>query len=101
MGLTNPQPRRQVAYGNYTGNDVDGRQITTGFKCAIVIILGNASTRAGVIVNPDDPANMTFAGGNWAGGTTLHATDGFVVYKTADVMNDVGLTYRYYAIQAT
>ena len=98
MGLTNPAgaaPR--IASGQYTGDDADNRQIVTGWQCSMVIIkrAANATQSA-----------MMLAGESWklndlttlAGGSGLHATDGFIVYTTGDSLNHVGVTYNYWAI---
>jgi len=86
---------REVADGNYAGNMGDDRQITTGFICSCVIIHSTNTVNAMMIPNRawsmEDCAIK-------AGGSELHATDGFTVYQTGDSLNETGFTYYYWAI---
>ena len=89
-----PPATRTIVSGTYAGNDTDNRQITTGFKCSLVILCQSLGATRIVIPTAlaidvsDGMADMTDA--------ELHATDGFVVDQTA--MNMSGVTYYYWAI---
>ncbi len=85
---------KSISTGSYAGDNSDDRQITVGFKCSLVLIWGSTSKNAQLI--PNAPARYDAAG--LAGGTNLHASDGFVVYSTTDSLNDSGDTYYYWAI---
>ncbi|GAI55708.1 unnamed protein product, partial [marine sediment metagenome] len=37
--INNPTKRRLLVTGTYTGDNGDNRQITTGFKCSLVICI--------------------------------------------------------------
>jgi len=94
-------PSLQVATGSYVGNDADDRQITTGFKCSLVIIITTDSTRRGVLI-PSATITDEQAGDN-ADDTAshyLHATDGFVVSKlgATNRLNLAATTYYYTAL---
>jgi len=88
---------RKVDTGSYTGDNADNRQITTGFKCSIAYVKRRANTTQNMIAH----ANESF---KWSdlttltGGSALHATDGFIVYKTTDNTNLTTVTYDYWAI---
>lgn len=98
MTLDNPiASKRRINTGTYAGDNNDNVQKVTGFKCALVIILGttdhSAIMTAGHVVD--------IAGGSVrAGGSGIHASDGFVVYHTADLLNSTGWSYYWYAIEA-
>lgn len=87
-----PKPK-QVATGTYTGNNANDRQITTGFKCSMVVVLSpDESYYTGIIlagfsIRLDSGAEQP---------NYLHASDGFNVYK--DYLNATGSVYTYWAI---
>lgn len=92
-----------VTTGSYTGNET-ARQITTGFKCSMVIVLSaedaNGSTAASWILLPSLTIRHSSGSTNdQANRLWLHATDGFSV-STATWGNDTGSTYYYWAIIA-
>lgn len=88
---------KSIATGSYTGNGADDRQITVGFKCSLVLIFATYAITK-VILIPNYQISIE-AALEVAGGTALHATDGFTVYQTADQMNDdFPVTYYYWAI---
>jgi len=87
---------RTIATGNYTGNDGNDRQITVGFKCSMVVILGDSESIHAVIV-PSRGCHID-DGFIFTGGTALHGTDGFVVSYTTDTMNAAPSVYYYWAI---
>lgn len=96
MPLNNPQRVRNVATGNYPGDNANDRQITTGFKCSFVMIQCDyAHTRWTMVPNrtvkdSDSAHNVS------ASDALLHADNGFVVDK--DDANLTGLTYWFWAI---
>jgi len=91
-------PSLQVATGSYVGNDADDRQITTGFKCSLVIIIG---TYQGIMI-PNATLTKTSATHfvDDVAAQYLHATDGFVVAKTTPTnsLNKNAVVYYYSAI---
>jgi len=93
MPIYNPSGKRIVT-GSYVGDNGDDRQIVTGFKCSAVIIFSGGVS---AILVPGI-AIMISNGAERTGGTALHATDGFVVYQTADSLNQGAVTYHYWAI---
>ncbi len=94
--LNNPsKPPKEIVTGSFAGDDGDNRQITTGFKCSLVI--ATADGAFGSILIPNQ-ANRIADNIVLTGGTQLHATDGFSVYQTGDNMNAAGKTYYWWAI---
>jgi len=87
---------RPIITGSYSGDDADDRQITTGMKCTRVCITQDGNAGNWVMIPGD--ARSGWTGALLAGGSELHATDGFTVYQTTDAINAVGQTYRYWAI---
>lgn len=93
---------KSIATGSYAGDSTDGRQITVGFKCSLVIIIGLDYAVRGVMI-PN--ATITDTNGvdnrDDTSSEYLHATDGFVVaYGGAGnvPLNVSGRTYYYWAI---
>ncbi len=79
----------KVATSSYTGDGSSGRQITVGFKCSLVIIIGpyDGAEQEWTLV-PGRTNSHSYGTSPWhrlqAGGTGgtyvyIHATDGFVV----------------------
>lgn len=74
----------QVATGSYTGDGTANRQITTGFKCSRVVIMGGRKSCQWEIIPDisfyhtalDTPLHCIDSAYSW-----LHASDGFVVNK--------------------
>ncbi len=87
-----------IATGTYTGNDGNNRQITTGFKCSLVILYSPWSTKVLAVMMPDGGAEVATAVFGMTGGSGLHATDGFVVYHTTDFINEDTIVTPYWAI---
>lgn len=89
--------------GTFTGNDADNRQVTTGFKCNLVIIHAtNDPTRTGYLISSTVTRNLRHldAGAYHTvlAGSNLHASDGFVVSKTSDELNWNAVVYSYFAM---
>ena len=99
MEVKNPKPseKRRIASGNYAGDNGDNRQITTGFKCAFVIVWEAGPNTAIMITDASFEIEDTTA---HSAGSALHATDGFVVSTATDVLNATGRTYYYFALEA-
>lgn len=102
-----PTVARTIVTGNYTGTGgVSARQITTGMKCTLVVIMagGNELHRQCVVLPGYSVGHQyTTSPGHTglASNVYLHASDGFVVGKgSADAMNVSGQIYRYWAISA-
>jgi len=94
--LDNPRiAKRRVAIGSYAGDDADDVQVVTGFKCCLVVILATGAHCA--IMVPGMAQNGTVA---LAGGTAIHATDGFVTFTTGDGVRTAGWTYYWMALEA-
>jgi len=109
MPLNNPGVSGpSIVTSNYTGNASDAiRQITTGFKCSLVIV-GSGSNPAledvGIVFGstiaihfrtPDNTLQLT-TGDNFL---VLHATDGFNVGGDVNNrLNESGKFYWYWAI---
>lgn len=103
MPLYNPGVvRRQIATGNYAGDNTEDRQITCGFKPTLVEIL---CLNQGAIITIGATLSRTAAGGaaehfEDLAAHYMHATDGFVVSLTASIsMNSVASTYYWWAIE--
>ena len=87
-----------VDQGTYAGNDANGRQITTGFECAFVIIMRPAAARAYMYYNSGESLQW-IGSSNSIGGDLIHASDGFIVNgATGFFNNSTGQTYHYFAI---
>lgn len=91
---------KSIATGNYTGNDGEDRQITTGFIPSLVIIITLAAGRLGILIpnatlagdQTNEPADDTAA-------HYMHASDGFVVSKTGTRnLNADTVVHYYFAI---
>ncbi len=96
---------RTIVTGTYTGNNGDTRQIATGMKCSMVIIIGTAAQAGNqwtLIPNACVSHNTTPRHDNDVDRTHLHATDGFVVDKDGPIgviaSNDDTVVYYYWAI---
>jgi len=96
----NPMAGKQTIAGTYTGDGSNDRQITTGFKCGMVILFDSETGMEYTwIVLP----TYTLQRGNTGTGaiTTdalLHASDGFVVDNA--LANRSTEVYQYWAIEA-
>lgn len=96
-----PPSTRTVATGSYTGNET-ARQITTGFKCSLVIVhtsSGTTGDESSVLI-PNITIGHTEATSKHETRTaqiSLHASDGFSL-SNSPVANDNGVTYYYWAI---
>ncbi|MBA7543925.1 hypothetical protein ES705_36269 [subsurface metagenome] len=98
MVLNNPRKSpMSIKTGSYTGDAGDDRQITTGFKCSLVVLI-NADYTVCAILIPGISYAVKTTPILLAGGTALHATDGFTVYHTTDLMNAGTKAYYYWAI---
>ncbi|MBA7691439.1 hypothetical protein ES703_99983 [subsurface metagenome] len=94
-------PGRAIATGSYTGDGgVAGRDIPTGFKCCLVILVdtttpsGNCFFLTPTTSLGNDPASDRFV---WV---HLHATDGFTVGDGgADDGNDDTHEFKWFAIE--
>jgi len=92
-----------VLTGSYTGNDTEGRQITTGFKCSRVTINSvPADDERGWELLPGATLIHNIAlyhHNNLSNNVYLHASDGFVVgdglFNNA---NRSGVAYYFWAI---
>lgn len=86
--------------GNYTGNQTV-RQITTGFKCSMVIILiaGVSDYYLAVLIPNLALAIKSAASSDRTAATHLHATDGFTLGDNSVLdMNTTDKVYYYWAI---
>ena len=88
-----------IATGTYTGDGTGPRQITTGFKCSLVVLLDSTTTSEYWLVIPNRLLYTTST--NVVTYLQLHATDGFSVQAGGgssawgNVLNNV---YYYWAI---
>lgn len=90
------QTARRVATGMYSGNDGSNRQISTGFKCSLVIIHCPTSATRRIII-PDLTIKDDSSAHNLATvDAVLHATDGFEVDHPSS--NQTGRDYYWWAI---
>jgi len=87
--------------GNYTGNNGNDRQITTGFVPNFVIIIGPNGLGSCLMLST--VALVLLAGGGFDIISTtavgMHASDGFVVDNTNLYLNATGETYYYWAFK--
>lgn len=93
-----PPSIRKLAIDSFAGDNGNNRQITTGFKCSMVVVIRSDGGKTALMIQSVeiDLENATL----YTGGTAIHATDGFIVSQTTDLINGSGLTYRYWAIGA-
>ena len=94
-----------VVTGNYTGTGgVAARQITTGMKCSLVIIMAGTdqvNRQCDVIPGYSVGHKYTTSPGHvgLASNVYLHASNGFVVGQgSTEAMNVADVIYRYWAI---
>jgi len=83
MPITNPAGAgKLIKIGQYTSDDAVDRQITTGFKCSCVLLIGfdAVATPTFAVIMPNQAVRDT--GGDITTGVILHATDGFRVGVT-------------------
>lgn len=93
-----PVTGAQTATGTYTGNGVATRQVTVGFKCALVFFLCVDQPAFNGIIMPGQAQAMDDAA-VFSAGTAIHASDGFVVADgTPDFSNEDTYVYYYCAI---
>lgn len=94
-----PAGGKSIATGSYTGDGATGRQITTGFKCSLVIIMTTNYMNRFVLI-PGITIMDTWAGHNKdkTANTYLHTSDGFVVAVSVNNSNTSGETFYYWAI---
>ena len=82
----------------YSGNDGGSRQITTGMKCTLVLIVDMTTTFWVFLYFPNVGLTMTDSGGAFTDEVStnyLHASNGFVV----ETGNNISpRTYYYWAI---
>ena len=88
--------------GSYTGNNVGGRQILTGFGPTLVILywISGGNLKYALVANGSPGLNLVFGVGTTTQvGSTLglDGSDGFFV-SPGDDTNSSGVTYRYVAI---
>lgn len=83
-----------VVTGSYAGNSANDRQITTGFKCSLVLVFHLTYPQHSRICMPN--ATIEIKAGAAKTDLLLHATDGFVVDQVD--LNFSGETYYYWAI---
>ena len=111
MGADDPEwaatpASKTIATGTYSGNGSAGRQITTGFKCSMVIIHcanPGVSNLVMQVLIPNGAAVHKYINTGYqhtpVSEDSLHATNGFVVdTNTANAANVSGKTYYYWAI---
>jgi hypothetical protein len=104
---------KSIATGSYTGNGTDGRQITVGFQCSLVIIHGapGGVTEEWILIPNYSIQHEGYQTGPGTEAihysstvrTYLHASDGFVVSNTVTAGTLAGSnrnldTYYYWAI---
>ena len=92
---------KSIAVGSYTGDDSDGRQIATGFKCSMVfIVLSHASYPYTCLLIPNSTVREIETGDHTLATAEvyLHASNGFVVGQTTSGMNNSSYTYYWWAI---
>lgn len=92
---------KSIVAGSYTGDGTNGRQITTGFKCSMVIVQSDIVD--GAIVRATMLQGFTCKDTSAAHDTDItttsyiHASDGFVV-STSNSLNETDKTHYYFAI---
>lgn len=95
-------PTVNIKTGSYTGNGADARQITTGFECVYVIIMGETASYTQVTWVVASAGNLCWRPGtdpvNGASNAEpyLHASDGFVVGDEAQVEANTNTKSYYY-----
>ncbi|MBA7522528.1 hypothetical protein ES705_14647 [subsurface metagenome] len=90
---------KKIATGSYTGSGA-ARQVTTGFKCSLVIIetaTGEWATQAAWVIPNMSMSARAAAIDNASTHSWLHATDGFGLSDNL-MLNKNGVTYYYWAI---
>ncbi len=102
-----PAAGAKVATGTYTGDNTTGRQITVGFQCSLVVIIGPyiGAEEEWTLV-PGSAHSHSYGTTPWhrlcGSYNWIHATDGFVVSCESPDANYRGPnysgTYRYTAI---
>ena len=83
-----------MATGTYTGNASGGRQITTGFKCNLIMIVNTTNYSYSGYILPG--GSIALFSSPASGGGTLHGTNGFVLDGTH--LNRNNHVYYYWAI---
>ncbi len=101
-----PPATRTIVSGSYAGNNAENRQITTGFKCSFVVIIGERRDgttlyegMALLIPNISGYADRNTVG--FEAMAYLHASNGFIVSigsGSSEKFNYSGETYYYWAI---
>jgi len=90
---------RTIATGNYTGDDATDRQITTGFKCSLVIVINFTGSIKGCWIAIPSITGRAATTIDRTAEVSLHATDGIVVGEAGtDAGNESGEVYYYWAI---
>lgn len=87
-----------IATGSYTANDTDDRQITTGFKCSMVVLLTSSITTAGSIIIMVPSLSKNALGTNDTTDNILHGSDGFIVSTDTLYGNYSTREFYYWAI---
>ena len=85
---------KSMATGTYTGNASGGRQITTGFKCNLIMIVNTTNYSYSGYILPG--GSIALFSSPAPGGGTLHGTNGFVLDGTH--LNRNNHVYYYLAI---
>ena len=87
---------KSISTGNYTGDGTTNRQITVGFKCSMVILLGLYSTFRGATMLANHSIITAITGEQFTTMLGLHATNGFVVGKTHSAYFNTNAVVHYY-----
>ena len=93
-------PTVEIKIGSYVGDGTDARQITTGFKCGWLIIVGQLHTfGAGFLLRTANWSIwwVTSYSGNGSDHPAFHASDGFTVGDLIYECNLATYTYNYIA----
>jgi len=85
-----------IATGSYAGDNITNRNVTTGFKCSLVIVMVPAAGAALLFFMIPSVAKDA-GGADRTAVIALHATDGFTCID-ASFYNVTGTTYYYWAI---
>ena len=90
---------KTIATGSYGGNDTGGRQITTGFKCSLVIIARTGAYGWTLIPsNSIEHKPVSAYHADLTGTIALHASDGFTLGNDLHGANKSGDTFYWWAI---
>ncbi len=88
-----------IATGSYSGNNSQDRQITTSFKCSLVIVFKTSADFDSKCWIAIPNITKDFSGTATTAMVSLHGTDGFYVGDVSSYnANKTGDTYYYWAI---